>query len=389
MKRYFFVSIMAALHIHVAMSQSNCPTNVSVDYHVIDKTSQTLDLNVFISGIDNFQSMSYYNSNPNQFIGSGINQSNNYNNINFYQDTVICTDLLYVDPISHETCEMTFCDTIRMSQRPCDNINFSFTQTPTSNGIVVLEFDYNAEWSNNYLIDLHYNSSGNPSFTTIYSPVDAPSTYTFHSTNDTVICASLNNTICGTLTFCDTVRIPQNPCDTASFSFTQSPILTPGGGVQLEFNYNITPANNYPVNLHYNSTGNGSFATNIDASSSYNLYPTADTFVCAVLTQSSCGQFTYCDTVYLNNSLSLNTNSQISEFTIHPNPAIGNISLTFDHNLNLDQIIIEFIDLTGKTIKTTKPQDNIDINSLTKGIYFVNIKNLDNKVLNTKKLIKQ
>ena len=83
---------------------------------------------------------------------------------------------------------------------------------------------------------------------------------------------------------------------------------------------------------------------------------------------------------------STNTQSEITSFTMFPNPAKNTISINMDKNIGDGQIIVT--DLYGKRVKTQAlsiGSNNIDIRNLSKGFYLVSV--LTNEGTQSKKLI--
>ena len=79
-------------------------------------------------------------------------------------------------------------------------------------------------------------------------------------------------------------------------------------------------------------------------------------------------------------------NKSTTSFSVVPNPAFSNITITSDNNFNK----IEVIDLMGKTIISQHNNSNkadLNISALPKGVYFVRI--ITNSDTNVMKLIKQ
>ncbi|WP_196886250.1 T9SS type A sorting domain-containing protein [Aureivirga sp. CE67] len=74
----------------------------------------------------------------------------------------------------------------------------------------------------------------------------------------------------------------------------------------------------------------------------------------------------------------------IHEFSILPNPAKNKIRI----NTDLDISQISIVDLTGRTVLKTKETQNINIISLEKGVYFLNISDSKNNTM-TEKFIKE
>jgi PKD repeat protein len=83
-------------------------------------------------------------------------------------------------------------------------------------------------------------------------------------------------------------------------------------------------------------------------------------------------------------STGINNIPEVSSFVIFPNPANKEVTIqTLEHYTS-----VNIIDVAGKAVKQfSKPKNGIDISSLTKGVYFVQIFNGSIK-LNTIKLLK-
>ncbi|MBC8048261.1 MAG: T9SS type A sorting domain-containing protein [Fimbriimonadaceae bacterium] len=92
-----------------------------------------------------------------------------------------------------------------------------------------------------------------------------------------------------------------------------------------------------------------------------------------------------CDTL----DVSFNTISTKNEITIYPNPATDHLFINALNNFNNTELIIT--DATGKTILTqtlTAANNKINITTLSKGIYFVNIKR-EGEVIYSDSFVKQ
>ena len=76
---------------------------------------------------------------------------------------------------------------------------------------------------------------------------------------------------------------------------------------------------------------------------------------------------------------------QVDAIELYPNPTNGIFNLTGISNLDVD---VKIFSVTGKLVLNEKPMnDKVDVSSLSKGIYFVEIKWNNQSIL--KKLIKK
>ena len=97
------------------------------------------------------------------------------------------------------------------------------------------------------------------------------------------------------------------------------------------------------------------------------------------------GSDAYFDNIEVTNNAVLATSDQIKDptFLVYPNPTSDFVHVKTDKKINL----ISVVDPSGKILKQSK-LNTIDIQDLPKGIYFVNIKFIDQSEENTK-LIKK
>lgn len=92
------------------------------------------------------------------------------------------------------------------------------------------------------------------------------------------------------------------------------------------------------------------------------------------------------DSEKLNVIVGVDENQWSTDFSVYPNPAHDQFSLISKSN---QMAYVSIVDVSGKEVlKTTRSQD-IQIHSLEKGIYFVNIYNEASELIKTEKLIKQ
>ncbi len=85
-----------------------------------------------------------------------------------------------------------------------------------------------------------------------------------------------------------------------------------------------------------------------------------------------------------------NNKTDVTKFSLSPNPATDNVKLTFQSSAFNPSVNIQVIDLQGKIlIKENDLTNNSDINitNLSNGLYFIKIFDKDLKELKTKKLI--
>jgi hypothetical protein len=84
-------------------------------------------------------------------------------------------------------------------------------------------------------------------------------------------------------------------------------------------------------------------------------------------------------------TLSVEVIGQVDAIELYPNPTNGIFNLTGISNLDVD---VKIFSVTGKLVLNEKPlNDKVDVSSLSKGIYFVEIKWNNQSIL--KKLIKK
>lgn len=88
------------------------------------------------------------------------------------------------------------------------------------------------------------------------------------------------------------------------------------------------------------------------------------------------------------NVLSVNSNTILNTIDLYPNPAVNNILITNNKQLNID---IEIYNVLGnkvlETKKNTTKEQTINLSSLKSGVYLVQINTNGNSI--TKRLIKQ
>lgn len=102
------------------------------------------------------------------------------------------------------------------------------------------------------------------------------------------------------------------------------------------------------------------------------------------VTDGACVQVSPCVTVQLNDNSNI-TSYDWSDFKVYPNPSNG---IVFIQGENLSSATLTIVDLSGKGVysKVLEANSNeLQLNSLNKGVYFVNIKT--EKRSQTKKLI--
>ena len=89
----------------------------------------------------------------------------------------------------------------------------------------------------------------------------------------------------------------------------------------------------------------------------------------------------------------LEPNAEVLNVKVYPNPTTDLVTVNIQ-DTKLSEVILEIKDINGKVISTEKYAgitNNIGINtaSWTIGIYFLHLKNNENQVLGTYKIIKQ
>src|SRR5690606_14599461 len=90
------------------------------------------------------------------------------------------------------------------------------------------------------------------------------------------------------------------------------------------------------------------------------------------------------------NEFILNTTEfeRAENFILYPNPADKTITLQVK-NQNIKQLKVDIMDITGKTVLSksmTANSEEIDINKLSSGMYFISLKQ-DGKTLGFQKLL--
>ncbi len=163
------------------------------------------------------------------------------------------------------------------------------------------------------------------------------------------------------------------------------------------FNYSITPvsgANYYAWSLpscmtYVSGQGTSSITVNVITK------PTAAVQL-KVLAQNSCGNSaTQVKVISACASPDEMVNETKSSFLLYPNPA--STEITVDLNLDTDQEIMEeIIDILGNVVANQKTFVNagnssikLNVEQLSKGIYFVRLVNSDSRVLYTERVIKE
>ena len=163
------------------------------------------------------------------------------------------------------------------------------------------------------------------------------------------------------------------------------------------FNYSITPvsgANYYAWSLpscmtYVSGQGTSSITVNVITK------PTAAVQL-KVLAQNSCGNSaTQVKVISACASPDEMVNETKSSFLLYPNPA--STEITVDLNLDTDQEIMEeIIDILGNVVASQKTFVNasntsikLNVEQLSKGIYFVRLVNSDSRVLYTERVIKE
>ncbi|MCB0806214.1 MAG: PKD domain-containing protein [Bacteroidales bacterium] len=82
-------------------------------------------------------------------------------------------------------------------------------------------------------------------------------------------------------------------------------------------------------------------------------------------------------TIWVDPCVGINSNSDVSELTIFPNPTTGKITVWFDQNISTVDIIV--LNTLNKQVfaTTTKPSNHkiiLDLSTLEKGVYFIRFK---------------
>ena len=123
------------------------------------------------------------------------------------------------------------------------------------------------------------------------------------------------------------------------------------------------------------------------------VYSTSQSEYVTCLTVTNCSTIgglcctdTYCDTIRLGDPTGIAAYTQgIRGFLISPNPANNYISISLPAENSDYQV--EILNVPGKTIVKTLNKNMIDVSLLSKGIYFVKVKEHENFYI--KKFIKQ
>lgn len=168
------------------------------------------------------------------------------------------------------------------------------------------------------------------------------------------------------------------------FSITQATVFDPGitalsdticsgGNTTLSF----TPVTSgYTISPYNWSTSQTITSINVSptVTTTYSLGGifTASTKTCSVAGTKS---------IVVNPCTGILESEKSSTLKVYPNPAISTLYFNLDNHRNSD---LEIIDLTGRVIITTKLEEQIDISSLTKGIYYLKVISSDNKVAYSK-----
>lgn len=76
----------------------------------------------------------------------------------------------------------------------------------------------------------------------------------------------------------------------------------------------------------------------------------------------------YTETVYIDGPLLKTKDFDYSKAIVYPNPSTGIINL---ENKNIDRIIL--YDISGRVIRALKPQPQIDLSSVSKGVYLLKL----------------
>ncbi|MFI5222075.1 MAG: T9SS type A sorting domain-containing protein [Bacteroidia bacterium] len=182
---------------------------------------------------------------------------------------------------------------------------------------------------------------------------------------------------------------PCNNFDSVSFKVYPKPITPAITGMAsvpraLTTSYNVS--NNAGSNFSW-FVSNGNIVSGNGTSTVNVSFLNAGTGIVKVLetAASNCLSDTATKNISVSVGVGINVNSSFEHFRIFPNPTSGilNIELTTDEK----QIQIEVIDVLGKVVKINSFthhfgnfKTEMDLNSLTKGIYFVNVKAGDRSI---------
>jgi len=103
-------------------------------------------------------------------------------------------------------------------------------------------------------------------------------------------------------------------------------------------------------------------------------FPQEDYYDICLTAYSGCKTDSYCETIYVFPQKIEDYTKSSRHFSIYPNPTVNNISITLDHNIEIQSI--QIVDITGRTciLNHDKTSQFYDVSLLTPGFYTVIVK---------------
>ena len=343
-----------------------------------------------------------------QSTSTGTNSTTNYywafSNSNFaytptasanFSNNGIYTVCLYIsDSIS--TCASSFCDSISITNAPASSCNANFSYSVGANGNV--SFFNSSTGTNSNTV--YYWSFNNTSTATGPNPV-ATFTNTYYNSVCLTIYDSLSN--CSS-TKCDSVIIPQNPCNTnVNFALSQDSTQALTWWAYANYPQNVT---NAVWSWGDNTTTNSLYPSHTyTASGFYNI--------CVTITVSCAGTASFCSNSFINKTSSNNAMHHLNvvngfnpnptgiktqeqdlsiDTRLFPNPAKEKAFLSINTSKE-SKLTISIYEITGQLLVEKKVDVNkganqveLEIINLNDGLYFVSI--TDGLVKKTVRLVK-
>lgn len=143
---------------------------------------------------------------------------------------------------------------------------------------------------------------------------------------------------------------------TVDFSYTMN-------GYTANFTNNSYNADNYSWDF-----GDGNTSTDVNPS---HTYAGDSTYIIVLTASNQCFQDTIADTLVLE--IASVFNNEKTDFVVYPNPATSQITVKSENIIGAE---LKLTDATGKIVKRTSIEKNemiININDLSKGLYFISI----------------
>jgi PKD repeat protein len=300
---------------------------------------------------------------------------------NFANNGIYTVCLFISDSLSN--CSSSFCDSISITNAPASSCNANFSYSVGTNGNVSF-FNTSTGTNSN---TVYYWSFNNTSTASGPNPV-ATFTNTYYNWVCLTIYDSLN--FCSS-TKCDSIIISQNPCNTnVNFALSQDSAQALTWWAYANYPQNVT---NAVWSWGDNTTTNSLYPSHTySASGFYNI--------CVTITVSCAGTSSFCANSFINKSTSSNTMYHVNvisgsnqnstgiktqeqdlsiETRLYPNPAAEKAFLSITTSKE-SKLTISIYEITGqllmeKNVNVNKGanQVELDVNSLNKGLYFVNI----------------